>query len=93
MPASLDFVDRIVGTLLGLLLGALFLGMLAILLQGLFVDRDVAGSITFPIMKAFQSGVRTSFLVRFFGDQILPLIYTTVRPVLPRESQFIFRVR
>jgi membrane protein required for colicin V production len=53
----------------------------------------VAGSLTFPIVRAFQRGVRTSFLVAFFADQILPLIYASVRPVLPRESEFIFRVR
>lgn len=93
VPASLDFVDRIVGTLLGLLLGTLFAGMLAILLQDLFVSRDVAGSVNFPIMQAFQRGVRSSFLVSFFGNQILPLIYASVRPVLPRESDIIFRVR
>src|SRR5437868_3114507 len=67
--------------------------MLAILLQGLFVDRDVAGSVTFPIVNALQHNVRGSFLVSFFGNQILPLIYASVRPVLPRESDFIFRVR
>lgn len=93
IPASLDFLDRILGTLLGLFLGTLFLGMFSILLQGLFIDRDVAGSVAFPIMRALQTGVRRSFLVGFFGNQILPLIYATVRPVLPRESDFIFRVR
>ncbi len=93
MPASLDFIDRIVGTVLGLVLGTLFMGMLAILLQGLFIDRDVAGSVSFPVMRSLQDGVRRSFLVAFFGNQILPLIYATVRPVLPRESDFIFRVR
>lgn len=93
MPASLDFVDRIIGTLFGLVLGALFLGMLAVILEQLFVFRDTAGTITFPIVRAFQAGVRGSFLVQFFGNNILPLIYSTVRPVLPRESEIIFRLR
>lgn len=93
VPISLDFIDKISGTLLGLLLGALFLGMFAILLHGLFVSRDVAANVTLPIVSSFQAGVRKSFLVKFFADQILPLIYVTVRPVLPRESDFIFRVR
>lgn len=93
IPASLDFLDRILGTLLGLFLATLFLGMFSILLQGLFIDRDVAGSVSFPVVRALQGGVRRSFLVSFFGNQILPLIYASVRPVLPRESDFIFRVR
>ena len=91
MPASLDFIDRIIGTMLGLLLGVLFLGMLAIVLKDLFVYQDVAGSITFPIMRAFQSSVRTSLLAPLFSDRILPLVYTTVQPVLPRDSSIIFR--
>jgi hypothetical protein len=93
MPASLDFVDKIVGTLLGLVLGALFLGMLAILFEQLFVFRDTAGTVTFPIVRAFQDGVRGSALVKFFANNILPLIYATVKPVLPRETEFIFLIR
>jgi membrane protein required for colicin V production len=91
MPASLDFIDRIIGTLLGLLLGVLFLGIFAIVLKDLFVYQDVAGSITFPIVRAFQGSVRSSLLRPIFSDQILPLIYTTVSPVLPRDASIIFR--
>jgi uncharacterized membrane protein required for colicin V production len=93
MPASLDFLDRIIGTLLGLLLGALFLGMLAVLLRDLFVFRNTAGALTFPVMQAFQEGVRSSFLAKFFGTNILTLIYTMVRPVLPTGSDIIFRIQ
>jgi uncharacterized membrane protein required for colicin V production len=93
MPASLDFIDRIIGTLLGLLLGALFLGILAILLRDLFVFRNTAGALTFPVVAAFQQGVQQSFLVRFFGTNILPLIYNSVRPILPQGSEIIFRVQ
>jgi len=93
MPASLDFLDRIVGTLLGLLLGGLFIGMLAVLLRDLFVFRNAAGALTYPIMQAFQDSVRSSFLVRFFGTNILTLIYNMVRPVLPAVSDIIFRIQ
>jgi membrane protein required for colicin V production len=92
MPSSLDFLDRILGTLLWLVLGALFLGILAILLRDLFVLRNTAGSLTFPIMQAFQESVRLSFLVKFFGTNILALIYNLVRPVLPQGSEVIFQV-
>jgi uncharacterized membrane protein required for colicin V production len=91
MPASLDFIDRIIGTLLGLLLGVLFLGIFAIVLKDLFVYQDVAGSITFPIVRSFQGSVRTSLLRPIFSDRILPLIYTTIQPVLPRDASIIFR--
>jgi uncharacterized membrane protein required for colicin V production len=93
MPPSLDFIDRIVGTLLGLVMGALLLGIFASLLESLFVFRNPSGILTFPFMRAFQGAVRSSFLVSFFANNILPLIYASVQPVLPAEADLIFRNR
>jgi uncharacterized membrane protein required for colicin V production len=93
MPTSLDFLDKILGTLLGLGMAALFMGVLAILLKDLFVFRNPAGSASLPVIIAFQASVRSSTLVGFFGDNILPLIYSSVRPVLPPAADLIFRVR
>jgi uncharacterized membrane protein required for colicin V production len=93
LPSSLDFIDKILGTLLGLVIAALFMGILAILLKDLFVFRNPASSASLPVVISFQASVRSSTLVGFFGDNILPLIYSSVRPVLPRESDIIFRVR
>jgi membrane protein required for colicin V production len=93
MPASLDFFDKILGTLLGMLMAALFMGILAVLLKDLFVFRSPATSASLPFVISMQSSVRGSTLVRFFGENILQLIYTSVRPVLPRDADIIFRVR
>jgi uncharacterized membrane protein required for colicin V production len=93
MPPSLDFVDRVIGTLLGLVLGALVLGIFASLLESLFVFRNPSGVLTWPFMKAFQGAVRGSLMVQFFANNILPMIYASVRPVLPAEADLIFRVR
>lgn len=92
VPLSLEFLDRIIGTLLGLVLGALILGMLAIVLQKLFVSQDVAGTLDYPFMKSFQNGVRRSTLIPFFRGNVLPLIYSSVRPLLPAEADIIFQV-
>lgn len=89
IPASLDFVDRMLGTLLGLVLGALFLGMLAILLRILFT-QNVAGTLQYPFMITIQDGVRRSQLIPFFANNVLPLIYASVRPILPEQADFIF---
>jgi membrane protein required for colicin V production len=91
LPASLDFVDRIVGTLLGLVMGALFLGVLSGLLKDLFVFQT-PGIVAFPVGRAFVESVGSSFLVEYFSSDILPMIYNSVRPVLPREADIIFRV-
>ena len=93
VPASLDFIDKIAGTLLGLLLGALFMGLLAILLKDLFVYRSPASEAALPIVISFQSSVRSSTLAPFFGERLFPLLYRTVRPFLPSEADFIFRVQ
>lgn len=93
VPPSLDFFDKIIGTLLGLMLGALFMGLLAMLLKDLFVFRSPATEAGLPIVISFQNGVRSSTLVSFFGDRLFPLLYRTIRPVLPAEADFIFRVQ
>jgi membrane protein required for colicin V production len=93
VPPSLDFFDKIIGTLLGLLLGALFMGLLAILLKDLFVFRSPASEASLPIIISFQGGVRSSTLVSFFGDRLFPLLYRTIQPILPAEASFIFRVQ
>ena len=80
-------------SLVGLLLGALFMGLLAILLKDLFVFRSPASEAGLPIVVSFQNGVRSSTLVTFFGERLFPLLYRTIRPVLPAEADYIFRVQ
>jgi uncharacterized membrane protein required for colicin V production len=93
MPASLDFLDRIIGTLLGLLLGGFFLGMLAVILKLLFFP-DIGDPASLPIVGAFQSSVRGSFLIDFFSNRILPLIFVTLQPILPKNAvDIIFQIR
>jgi uncharacterized membrane protein required for colicin V production len=93
MPPSLDFVDRVVGTLFGFLLGGLLVGMTAEILHSFFVVRSPASGVSFPIMRSLQTTTRSSFLIVFFMDNVLPLIFTLVRPVLPAETGPIFRIR
>jgi uncharacterized membrane protein required for colicin V production len=89
MPASLDFIDRILGTLLGLFLGAFFLGMLAIILRLLFYP-EIGDPASLPVVGAFQRSVRGSFLIDFFSNRLLPLIFVMLRPILPRDAVEIF---
>jgi membrane protein required for colicin V production len=93
MPASLDFVDRIIGTIFGLLLGGFFLGMLAVILRLLFYP-EIGDPASLPIVGAFQGSVRGSFLVGFFSNRILPLIFVTLQPILPRNAiEIFFQIR
>jgi uncharacterized membrane protein required for colicin V production len=93
MPPSLDFIDRIIGTLFGFVLGGLIVGMTAEILYIFFVERSPASGVTFPIMRSLQSTTRASFLIVFFKDNVLPLIFSLVRPVLPAETGPLFRLQ
>jgi uncharacterized membrane protein required for colicin V production len=92
MPSSLDFLDRMVGTVLGLVMAGLFLGMFAVILKLLFYREIEVAQL--PIIASFQSSVRSSFLVVFFSNQILPLIFVTLQPILPRDAaDIIFKIQ
>jgi uncharacterized membrane protein required for colicin V production len=92
LPSSLDSVDKIVGTLLGLVLGAFFSGMLAKVLVLLFINRNPASEIDFPIMGILQNGVRESNLIVIFTQQVLPLMFNILRPFIRPEAYFIFQI-
>lgn len=93
LPTNLEFIDRVLGTLLGMVMGALILGMFALLLRDLFVFQSPASLMNYPFMQTFQDGVRSSVLVRTFNGYILPLIYRSVDPVLPPEANIIFQLQ
>ena len=93
IPTNLEFLDRILGTLFGLVLGALVLGMFAVLLRDLFVFQSPATTLNYPFMETFQDGVRSSILVRTFNGYILPLIYRSIDPILPPEANIIFQLQ
>jgi membrane protein required for colicin V production len=93
IPPMLDFIDRVLGTLLGLVMGGLVIGMLAKILILLLIDRDPASALTYPIMQSIQNGVRTSTLIPFFNYNVLPLILSLVKPLLPQSASIIFGLR
>jgi membrane protein required for colicin V production len=91
VPERLQIIDHIVGTLLGLFLAALMLGVLASLLWQLMVISG-GGNIEMPLFQMLGRGVRNSFLLSYFADFILPETYNYVRPILPGGAQLIFEV-
>ncbi|GAB4109581.1 MAG: CvpA family protein [Roseiflexaceae bacterium] len=87
-PDALDFIDKIAGTLLGLVLGGFFVGMFAEILVLLFVDRSPAEGISFPIIRSMQNDVRTSLMVKTFIDTVLPLIAGLLKPLIGNSIIF-----
>lgn len=93
LPASLDFVDRVIGTLLGLVMGGLVLGTLALIMDILFIKGNPASEINFPIMISLQSATRSSRLLDYFKVEVFPMILNLVRPFLPAEAFRLFGIR
>lgn len=93
VPHGLLILDRVIGAVLGLVLGGLIMGMYAIIMRFIFIDNSLASQVTWPIMFWLQNDVRRSFMVGFFLSDVLPLILNRLDPVLPDEANIIFRIR
>ncbi len=89
MPGQLLYLDRIVGLLLSAILGGLLIGILSILLWDIMI---VAGgqNTDLPFARFLGRSVRTSFLLRYFAEVILPQTYHLIAPILPAEAERIF---
>lgn len=90
LPGQLMYVDRVAGMVVSLLLAGLILGMMAVLLWNLFIERGAA-NIDFPVMKWFGGNIRNSFLLDYFSNHVLPGTYNFVDPILPDAAWFIFK--
>lgn len=89
LPGGLQYVDKIIGMLLGIVLGSFLIGTFAVLVYNLMVVRG-GRNIDFPLMRALGSGVANSSLLRYFADSILPLVYGIIDPALPEGADLIF---
>jgi uncharacterized membrane protein required for colicin V production len=91
MPGGLEYLDRIGGTILGLVFGALITGILASLLYNLMVVRG-GRTIDLPLMRMLGNAVASSFVVSYFSNVVLPLTYSFLDPILPEGADLLFRV-
>lgn len=92
LPGGLQYVDRIVGTLLGMFLGVLLIGIFGTLLWNLMVLRG-GGNIELPLFRAVGNAVATSSLERYFSTVLLPLTYNYIDPLLPEGADLLFQIQ
>lgn len=86
---GLQYLDRIIGTVLGMLLGTLVIGIFASLLYNLMVVRG-GRNIDLPLFRSIGTAVANSVMVRYFSTKLLPLVYNTVDPFLPEGADLLF---
>lgn len=92
LPGQLQYLDRIVGTLFGLALGGLFVGLFSILIYNLMIVRGGC-RLGFPLSAFICDQTGSSFLVRYFGVTIIRQAYAVLDPILPDGAQLIFLVQ
>jgi uncharacterized membrane protein required for colicin V production len=91
MPGGLEFLDRIVGAVLGMVFGALLIGIFAALLYNLMIVRG-GRTIDFPLMRALGNSIASSFMIGYFSNEVLPLVYSFLDPILPDGANLLFLV-
>lgn len=92
LPGQLQYLDRIVGTLLGMVLGVILVGIFAALLWNLMIVRG-GRTIDFPFMRSLGTSVATSPMLNYFANFLLPELYAILDPVLPDGAALIFAVQ
>jgi membrane protein required for colicin V production len=90
-PGRLEFVDRILGLMLGVILGVVCMSIVGMVLQFLFISHRVGDP--YPITRSLQTSTQTSVLLRVLIDRILPQVFALVAPFLPEAALPFFRPR
>jgi uncharacterized membrane protein required for colicin V production len=91
IPVRLEFVDRLLGLVFGVILGVVFTSILAMMLHYAFVTHS-AGDL-YPLTRAIQNSTRTSTFRQLLIFNILPQMYTVVSPFLPDAALPFFNPR
>ena len=89
LPGTLEYIDRIGGTLLGIAFGAILVGIIGDLLWNLLMVRG-GREIELPMFQLLGDSVANSVIIQYFSKVILPLIYTYLDPILPNGANLLF---
>ncbi|MBP1466546.1 CvpA family protein [Candidatus Chloroploca sp. M-50] len=92
LPGSLEYLDRVIGTLLGMFFGVILIGILSILMWNLMIARG-GQNIGLPLFSMLGNSIANSFVLRYFATVLLPLAYNYIDPILPEAANLLFIVR
>ncbi len=91
LPDRFELLDRMVGTVFGILLGIVASSLIAMVLRYAFIDHDLASQTSLPLVRTLQQSTRSSRLLPVLLTHILPQVYTLVAPFLPDAAVPLFR--
>ena len=86
-----QYLDKMIGSFLGLLLGAIMASVFAMMLRYLFITVNSPATLDFPAMRFLQQSTANSVLKNVFLDIILPILYAPISPIMPDSADLIFR--
>lgn len=89
LPGGLQYLDRIVGTLLGMFMGVILIGIFGSLLYNLMILRG-GRNIELPLFNILGNSVARSTLLRYFTTVLLPTAYNSIDPILPEGADLLF---
>ena len=87
----LQYLDKIIGAFLGVILGTFMASIFAMMLNYLFFTTNAPATLDFPMMKFLKESTQNSVMINVFTKTILPLIYAPISPILPDSADVIFR--
>ncbi len=87
-----EYLNRVGGTLMGMILGALLIGIFGSLLWNLMIVRGGRG-IDLPFFRGLGNSVASSSLLPFFVNQLLPVVFARLDPILPDGANLLFLVQ
>lgn len=89
LPGGLQYLDRIVGAVLGMFMGVILIGIFGSLLWNLLIMRG-GRNIELPLFGALGTSVANSTLLRYFSTVLLPSAYNRIDPILPEGADLLF---
>ncbi len=90
LSGRLDYLDKILGTFLGMVLAAMVAVVMTMILNYAFVRYDAAATADFPLTATFQRSVRSSTVRPILLQRVLPRMYAAVAPFLPEAALPLF---
>lgn len=90
-PNKLEFIDRILGLLFGIVLGAVGMSIVGMVLRFLFVSHSIGDP--YPLTRSLQSSTRTSNILPLLIENIMPQIFRIIGPFIPEAALPFFSIR
>lgn len=89
--AKYQFVDEVLGGILGVVQGAFLVGCIIVILDSAFLVPNIGTSGELPILRGFYEFYTTSGTANLFRTQLIPGFYNVFGIVIPDDLQMYYQ--